>query len=71
MELKEEDITVISDGHGNTVRCIECQGHYLGARGIEEGRIADPRKNFPLLRHLQLRPDDVFLLAYPKAGRDV
>ena len=68
MDLKEEDVAVLSDGHGNTVRCVECQGHFLSAPAVENGRIPDPRKNFPLLRNLQLRPDDVFLLAYPKAG---
>ena len=68
VKVKEEDITIISDGHGNTIRCLEWHGHYLPVRGIEKGLIPDPRKSLPPLRHLQLRPDDVFLLAYPKAG---
>ncbi|KAK3103991.1 hypothetical protein FSP39_023468, partial [Pinctada imbricata] len=68
VDLKEEDVTVLNDGHGNEVRCVEYGGHFFNAKGIANGRIPDPKVMFPRLRDMPLRDDDLFLLAYPKAG---
>jgi len=68
VDVPEEDITVVSDGHGNDIPCIEMAGHHIPSRLVKKGMVPNPKANWPRLKKLELRSDDVFLIAYPKAG---
>ncbi|VDI01528.1 Hypothetical predicted protein [Mytilus galloprovincialis] len=68
VNFKDEEVTVLSDNNGNSVNVIEYDGYYLSKKAIEKGRIPDPRSNIPNIIKMEIRPDDVFLVAYPKAG---
>lgn len=69
VNFKDEEVTVLSDNNGNSVNVIEYDGYYLSKKAIEKGRIPDPRSNIPNIIKMEIRPDDVFLVAYPKAGK--
>ncbi|VDI55332.1 Hypothetical predicted protein, partial [Mytilus galloprovincialis] len=64
----KDEVTVINDHYDNNVNAIEYDGYYLSKKAIEKDHITDPRINIPNIIKMQIRPDDVFLVAYPKSG---
>ncbi|XP_055997942.1 uncharacterized protein LOC125647317 [Ostrea edulis] len=66
--VAEEDIIKVSDKDGNVMELLETGGQYLSAQGVIAGRFPNPKTNFPRLKAMNVRSDDIFLCAYPKAG---
>ncbi|XP_061171732.1 sulfotransferase 1B1-like [Saccostrea echinata] len=67
-EVSEEDIIKVSDSHGNVMEFLEHGGQYISAKGVIMGKFPNPKTNFPRLKEMNIRSDDFFLCAYPKAG---
>lgn len=68
VQFQNEEVTEFDDTHGNKFYVIEHEGYYLAKKPIALGKIPDPRKNIPDVIRMEVRSDDVFLVAYPKAG---
>ena len=68
VQFSKEEVRTLTDASGCSVEIIEYDGYFLSKRAIELGKIADLRSNIPNIIKMPIRPDDVFLLAYPKAG---
>jgi hypothetical protein len=67
--VAEEDIIRVSDDNGNVIEVLESGGQYLSARNVIAGRYPNPKTNFPRLKAMDVKSDDIFLFAYPKAGK--
>ncbi|XP_055997943.1 uncharacterized protein LOC125647318 [Ostrea edulis] len=66
--VAEEDIIKVSDKDGNVMELLESGGQYLSARGVIAGKFPNPKTNFPRMKAMNVRSDDIFVCAYPKAG---
>lgn len=68
-DISESDVIRVTDPSGNGMEFIGFDGEYLSAEGVQLGRFPDPRKNIPQIREMKVNENDVFINAYPKAGR--
>lgn len=66
--LNNDEVLMLKDSSGNNVELVEYDGYCLARRAIENGDIPDSRTNIPNIIKMKVRTDDVFLVAYPKAG---
>lgn len=71
MKINEDDIIRIKDSSGNSIALVEYDGYFMSVNAIEKGKIPDTRTNIPDIQKMAVRSDDIFLLAYSKAGEDV
>jgi hypothetical protein len=69
--VAEEDIIRVSDDNGNVIELLESGEEYLSARAVIAGRYPNPKTNFPRLKAMDVKSDDIFLYAYPKAGKSI
>lgn len=68
-EIKEEDILRVTDENGEVHEVFKVEGGDNWSLEFPKFGIApDPRINFPKIKNMDVRNDDVFICAYPKAG---
>jgi hypothetical protein len=67
--LSNDEVLMLKDSSGNPLELVEYDGYCLARRAIENGEIPDSRTNIPNIIKMKVRTDDVFLIAYPKAGK--
>ena len=71
VKINEDEIIRVKDSSGNSIALVEYDGYFMSVNAIEKGKIPDTRTNIPDIQRMAVRSDDIFLLAYPKAGKDV
>jgi hypothetical protein len=71
VKINEDDIIRIKDSSGNSIALVEYDGYFMSVNAIDKGKIPDTRTNIPDIQKMAVRSDDIFLLAYPKAGKHI
>ncbi|KAJ8309422.1 hypothetical protein KUTeg_014296 [Tegillarca granosa] len=67
-DISESDVTQVTDPSGNCMKFIGYDGEYLSAEGVRLGQFPDPRINIPQIKEMEVKENDIFINAYPKAG---
>ena len=69
MKIKDEDVICLQDSGGTSMEIVGYNGYFMSRASMESGSIPDIRTNIPNIIKMKVRPDDIFLVAYPKAGK--
>ncbi|KAJ8299431.1 hypothetical protein KUTeg_023491 [Tegillarca granosa] len=67
-EIKDEEVTVIELPSGCTETIMTYDGTTFPVGFAKLGTIPDIRTNYPNIKKMNIRDDDVLICAYPKAG---
>lgn len=67
-EIKENEIIEKTDVNGAVHKLICVNGGYFATSTAERGFMPDPRISLPKILDMKMRPDDILICAYPKAG---
>ncbi|KAJ8299812.1 hypothetical protein KUTeg_023872, partial [Tegillarca granosa] len=67
-EIKENEIITKTDVNGTVHKLLCVNGHYIATSWAERGFLPDPRISLPEIRDMEMRPDDILVCAYAKAG---
>lgn len=67
-EIKENEIITKTDVNGTVHKLLCVNGHYIATSWAERGFLPDPRISLPKIHDMEMRPDDILVCAYAKAG---